>query len=122
MVLAALVQLVVACGSQQPATGSQASLVMGTVTAGPIAPVSHAGRPNTRPLPGATVEALHGSSVKAVTHSDDRGHYKLSLRPGTYLIRARPQGRFPSTNPGKKVTIFAGETLTVNLRLDTGIR
>jgi hypothetical protein len=122
IVLIVLVELMVACGSQQPTTGSRGSLIVGTVTAGPIVPVERVGRPNTRPLPGATVEALRGSDVVAVTRSDDRGRYELTVRPGTYLIRAKPPGRFLGKNPVKTVTTSAGETLTVNFLLDTGIR
>jgi hypothetical protein len=117
-----LAVLMVACGSRQPAAGSHTSLVVGTVTAGPVAPIEHPGRPNTRRLPGASIEALRASDVIAVTHSDDAGRYRLSVRPGTYLIRAQPPGRFLSTNPVKTVTISAGETLTVDFLLDTGIR
>jgi hypothetical protein len=114
--------LTVACGGQQPASGSLGSLIVGTVTAGPISPVQHVGRPDARPLPGATVEALRGSEIIAVTRSDDHGRYELTVRPGTYVIRARPPGRFLAKNPVRTVTISAGETLTVNFRLDTGIR
>lgn len=122
MFLAVLVPLMMGCGSQRPPTGPQPSLVVGTVTAGPITPVARPGRPDTRPLAGATVEALRGSDVVAVTHSDDHGRYQLSLRPGSYLIRARGPGRFLSRDPGKTVTISAGQTLTVDFGLDTGIR
>jgi hypothetical protein len=115
-------ELTVACGSQHTGTDSLESHVVGTVTAGPISPVQHAGRPNTRPLPGATAEALRGSDVVAVARSDDRGRYGLTVRPGTYVIRVRPPGRFLSKDPVKTVTVSAGETLTVNFLLDTGIR
>ena len=109
------------CG-QHPATGSQASVVAGTVTAGPVTPVQQVGRPNSRPLPGATIEALRGGDVIAAARSDDRGRYRLTVRPGTYLIRVMPAGRFLSKSPDKTVTVSAGETLTVNFLLDTGIR
>jgi hypothetical protein len=33
-----------------------------------------------------------------------------------------PAGRFLSKSPDKTVTVSAGETLTVNFLLDTGIR
>lgn len=120
--LAVLLELMVACGSQQPAAGSPASSVGGTVEAGPVSPLARPGVPATRPLPGATVEALRGSDVVAATHSDAAGRYKLRLHPGTYLIRAKASGRFFSKKPGETVTISAGQTLTVNFILDTGIR
>ncbi len=120
--LIVLVELMVACGSQQPVTGSPGSHVVGTVTAGPISPVQHVDRPNTRPVPGATIEALRGSDVVAVARADDGGRYELIVRPGTYVIRVKPPGRFLSKNPVNTVTVSAGETVTVDFRLDTGIR
>lgn len=120
--MAVLLQFTMACGSDQLTTGSRASLVVGTVRAGPISPVARPGRPNTRPLPGAIVEALRNHRVITATHSDDRGRYELSLPPGAFLIRAKGPGRFLSRSAGKDVTTSAGERVTVNFWLDTGIR
>jgi hypothetical protein len=122
LVLIELVELLLAGCNQQPDAGSQASFVVGTVSAGPVLPVERVGRPNTRPLAGAAVEALRGGDVVAAGRSDDRGRYRLSVRPGTYVIRVIPPGRFLSTEPPKTVTVPAGETLVVNFLLDTGIR
>jgi carboxypeptidase family protein len=115
-------QLMVAFGDQPLAGGPRASLVTGTVTAGPISPLAQAGKPSTRPVPGATVEALRGDDVVAATRSDGSGCYRLSLPPGAYLIRAQGGGTPYSRQPGQTVTISAGQTLTVNFLLDTGIR
>jgi hypothetical protein len=117
-----LVELTMARGSQQPGTGSQESFVVGTVTAGPITPVERIGRPNTRPLAGALVEVLRDSELVAVTRADDGGRYELTVRPGTYMIRVTPPTRFLARNPVMTVTTTAGETLTVDFSLDTGIR
>ncbi len=119
--LIVLAELLVACGSQQPAAGAHASLVTGTVAAGPVSPLARPGKPATRPVPGAAVEALRGSDVVAVTHTDEAGRYELMLHPGTYLIRAESSGLL-SKELGKTVTIFAGQRLTVSFILDTGIR
>ncbi len=72
-------------------------------------------------MPGAAVEALRGSDVVAVTHTDVAGRYELMLHPGTYLIRAESSGLL-SKELGKTVTIFAGQRLTVSFILDTGVR
>jgi Carboxypeptidase regulatory-like domain len=100
-----------------------ASAVIGTVEAGPIRPVIMVGdnRPNTRPVAGAMVEALHGGNVLATTTTDDAGRYGLRVPPGTHLIRATAKG-LHSTEPGKTVTVSPGETLTIRFVLDTGIR
>jgi Carboxypeptidase regulatory-like domain len=94
---------------------------MGTVEAGPIRPIATADEPNTRSVPGAVVEALDDGIVVAAVTTDDAGRYELSVSPGTYLIRATARGLY-SKEPGKTVTVSPGETLTVRLVLDTGIR
>jgi len=119
--LITLTGLIVACGSQRPATGPPASLVTGKVAAGPISPLARPGMPATRAVPGATVQALRGTHVIATTHTGETGRYKLSLQPGTYLIRAR-SGKYLSKETTKEVILTRGNRLTVNLVLDTGIR
>jgi hypothetical protein len=85
-------------GRMQPTAG----LVMGTVEAGPLYPVTMPDRPNTRPVPGAVVEALHDGDVVAATTTDDAGRYELRVPPGTYLIRARAEGRGPPPRQGAR--------------------
>jgi len=48
------------------------------------------GMPFTRPLPGATVEAVHEAEVVAATTTGDGGRYELRVPPGSYLIRVTP--------------------------------
>src|SRR5438105_3455543 len=98
-----------------------AAVVMGTVEAGPIRPITMAGKPNTRRVAGAVVQALHEGNVVAATTTDDVGRYELRVHPGTYLIRATAQG-LHSKEPGRTVTVSPGETVTVRFILDTGIR
>ena len=100
-----------------------ATVVTGTVEAGPLYPrfPPPPGMPNTRPVAGAVVGALHDESVVAATATDDAGRYELRVHPGTYLIRVRAK-RMYSKEPGKTVTVSPGETLSVGFILDTGIR
>jgi hypothetical protein len=97
------------------------AVLMGTVEAGPLYPLTMPDRPNSRPVPGALVEALHDGNVVAATTTDEAGRYELSVHPGTYLIRARAEGLY-SKEPGRTVTVCPGETLSVLFVLDTGIR
>ena len=113
--------LVVACGSQRPAVGPPASLVTGTVAAGPTSPLARPGVPATRAGAGITVEALHSNQVTATASTDGAGRYELGLPPGTYLIRAQSD-KYLSRERSKTVTLPTGQKLTVNLVLDTGIR
>jgi len=120
-VLIVVTELIVACGSQRPAADPPASLVTGTVAAGPVFPVARPGMPATRPVPGATVQALRDNQVIATACTDETGRYQLRLQPGSYLIRAQSD-RYLSRQTSKTVTLSGGQTLTVNLVLDTGIR
>ena len=113
--------LVVACGSQRPAAGPPASLVTGTVAAGPTTPLARPGVPDTRAVPGMAVEALRADRVRATARTDGDGRYELRLPPGTYLIRARSD-QYLSRQASKTVTLTRGQKLTVNLVFDTGIR
>lgn len=119
--LIALLGSTVACGSQQPERGSRACLVAGTVVAGPVSPVARPSAPATRPVPGATVEALRGSDIVAITRTDAAGRYQLRLQPGTYVILAKTD-RYPSKQPGKTISISPGRTRTIDFVFDTGIR
>ena len=120
--LVALMGLAAGCGSQRPGTSSLVASIAGTVSAGPISPVSRVGHPNTRPVQGASVEALRGSQVVATDRTDRAGHYELTLQPGTYAIEAAAGG-FPfAKRQPRVVTIAAGQRETVDFQLDTGIR
>jgi hypothetical protein len=111
----------VACGSQQPGSASRASLVAGTVVAGPVSPVQRVGESATRPVHQATVQALRGSDIVAVAHTDTAGRYELTLQPGTYVILAKAD-RYQSKKPSETVTVSAGQTRTMDFVFDTGIR
>src|SRR5215469_13424201 len=115
-----LTGLIVACGSYRPGTGPPASLVTGTVAAGPVAPLARPGVPATRAVRGATVEALRGNQVMATASTDKAGRYELRLQPGTYLIRTQSD-KYLSREASKTVTLSRGQKLTVNLVFDTGI-
>ena len=120
-VLIILTGLIVACGSYRPGAGPPASLVTGTVAAGPVAPLARPGVPATSAVRGATVEALRGNQVMATAYTTEAGRYELKLQPGTYLIRAQSD-KYLSRERSKTVTLPTGQKLTINLVLDTGIR
>jgi hypothetical protein len=117
----AVAVLVTACGANQSAQPPVASAVTGHVSAGPVTPVSRPGQPNTRPVDGARVEALHGTDVVALTSTDHAGYYQLRLAPGTYVIAVTYPGLRPSPLE-KTVAVSAGQRQTLDLVLDTGIR
>jgi hypothetical protein len=113
--------LIAACGSQHPAAAPPASVVTGTVSAGPVSPLARPGVPSAAVVRDTTVKALSGSQVIATARTDQAGRYEFQLQPGTYLIRVRSD-KFLSKEKSETVTLSQGEHLTVNLVFDTGIR
>ena len=91
------------------------------MAAGPVSPVARPGAAATRPVSGATIEALRGSKIIAVARTDRAGRYTLSLPPGSYVILVTAS-RYLTEQTTKTVTVSAGQTLTVGFVLDTGIR
>lgn len=123
-----LVGVLAACGSasagQSPARQPPpaTSVISGTVSAGPVTPVSRPGQANSRPVRGARVEALRDGKVAGVSVTDHAGRFRLTLPPGTYVIEPTAPGlRFARPEP-KTVTVLGGHEQTVNFVLDTGIR
>jgi hypothetical protein len=111
-----------ASAAATPATSSESAVVAGHVSAGPVSPVSRPGTPNTRPVAGAQVEALRGSDVVAVTHTDNAGYYQFTLHPGSYVIAVTYVGYRASAPLARTVTAAAGQTQTLDFAVDTGIR
>jgi Carboxypeptidase regulatory-like domain len=104
------------------APSPDSAVVAGHVSAGPVSPVSRPGTPDTRPVDGAQVEALSGSDVVAVTHTDSAGYFQFTLHPGTYVIAVTYIGLRGSAPMTKIVVATAGQTQTLDFAVDTGIR
>ena len=91
------------------------------MVAGPISPVARPGVPTTRPVSRASVQAQRGTEVVAVAHTDSAGRYELKVPPGTYVIVAEAD-RYFAKRSSQTVTVSAGDTVKVDLLIDTGIR
>jgi uncharacterized surface anchored protein len=64
-----------------------------------------------------------GGKVAATTTTDKNGHFRVLLSPGRYLVKVAPvPGGYPAQREPVEVTIAAGQTLSVKIELDTGIR
>jgi hypothetical protein len=106
--------------------GDVSGTLKGTVTIGPLCPVEPCSVPRdqvvaayaARPLLITTKE---GTFVQSVTADPDTG-YSVSLRPGTYVVDIAQQGIGRSPDLPKTVTIRAGETVRLDIDIDTGIR
>ena len=123
--LAISVALALAACTQIGPGGPQGTLV-GDVVAGPTGPVEKAGNPcPPRPVPNRQVTIETSAGVIAATATTDaQGHFSVHLAPGHYVVRVAiipGQVGLRQVTPGD-VTIVAGQTATITIMLDTGIR
>jgi hypothetical protein len=107
--------------------GTANATLTGNVSIGPLCPVepcnvprdqiiaAYAARPISIATPG-------GSIVASVVADPDTG-YTVSLKPGTYtVVDIRHQGIGGSRDLPRTVTLRSGETIWLNISIDTGIR
>ena len=106
--------------------GDVSGTLKGTVTIGPLCPVEPCSVPRDQVVAAYAARPLlimtkGGTFVQSVTADPDTG-YSISLRPGTYVVDIAHQGIGGSPDLPKTVTIRAGETVRLDIDIDTGIR
>lgn len=112
------------CGGN--ATDAALATIQGTVTAGPTCPVENVENPcPPKAIADREVDLQRqdGSTV-ATTTTDSAGHYRFSTDAGSYVVHVRiVQGEvgLRQITVGN-VTAAAGQTVTLDISLDTGIR
>ena len=116
--------LLAACG-QSASVAGQGTLT-GDVEASPTCPVEQVGKPcPPAPVPNREVQILDASgTVAATTTTDIHGHFSLTIAPGAYVVKVAivsGQIGMRQTTPGN-VTVASGQTATITIVLDTGIR
>jgi hypothetical protein len=99
----------------------------GDVTIGPLTPVQTTGAPP--PVPCEVYKArkvmvydASGVTMIKQVDIDCKGHYAVELQPGAYTIDINRAGIDHSSEVPKKIDIKSGETVTLNIDIDTGIR
>lgn len=123
MMLALALGALFAMASVVPAAaGTVDSGVRGTVRLGPTAPVCRVDEPCSRPYATRVVvrSARTGQRVKVV-QSDDRGQFRVRVRPGRYRLRAMGDRPFPSCQP-VTARVHRHRFKQVSIHCDTGIR
>ena len=102
-------------------------ILEGNVTIGPICPVERPGVPC--PVPCEAYQARKiliydksGTKLLQQVSIDCTGHYRVELKAGEYTVDVNHSGIGHVTNVPKKIEIKAGQTITLNIDIDTGIR
>jgi Carboxypeptidase regulatory-like domain len=122
LALAGVLLAAAACGSSGGGRSAERATVVGRVLSAPSCPVERSDSPcPPRPVPGASVAALRAGHVAARTHTGPGGGFRLTLRPGSYVLRATNAGAL-ATTAEKRIVLTAAATTRVTLVVDSGIR
>ena len=108
------------------ATGNTTGTLTGKVLIGPLCPVEPCTIPHDRLVAAyaarpITISTPDGIVVTTVT-ADPESDYTAALKPGTYVVAIPKQGIGGSPDLPATVTIRSGETVVLNISIDTGIR
>ena len=116
--IAVLGTLVLGCGS---AGGGTAVGLKGKVMRGPTQPVCRVSDPCEEPAKGFTLVFSRAGKVIARTKTNQKGWYRVTLRPGRYEVRANnrvlSQGLWP-----RLATVPKYRVKRVDFDIHTGIR
>jgi hypothetical protein len=108
----------------------RSGVLQGDVTIGPIWPVEPPG--GSPPIPPEVYQArkvvvYDESGAEALKIVDiipggERGHYRVELAPGTYVVDINHLGIDSSDEVPARIEITSGQTVNLDIDIDTGIR
>ena len=119
--LAVLATLVLGCGSAGGGTASGASGLKGRVMRGPIMPVCRDNVPCDEPARGVKLVFSRSGKIVATATTNQKGWYRLTLRPGRYSVRTNRRGFERRTSPSS-ATVPNDRVVRRDFSIDTGIR
>ncbi|HEX8038260.1 MAG TPA: hypothetical protein VF490_03895 [Chryseosolibacter sp.] len=101
--------------------------ISGKVVKGPVRPVNRDSDTTDSYSPfRAAVVIKRASDKKQIgrINSDDRGEFRVPLRPGTYIVEPLPvdKKQWPHPDPPCIVTVKANSHVEIRFKYDTGIR
>jgi hypothetical protein len=123
-----LVLLLVGCLPATPTPPAATGTLQVEVVAGPVCPVEQEPPdPNCEPRPveGARIFVQPGDGrdiLVAEATTDERGLASIELAAGDYIIAGGEVAGLMGRPDPTTVTVSAGQTVTVSLTYDTGIR
>lgn len=112
----------------QVATSTETGTLQGKVTIGPTSPVVRADEPSPTVPPEAyaarriVVYAADGQTEVIRVPIQPDGTYQVQLAPGSYVVDIDHAGMDSARGLPVKLTIVAGQTTTLDIDIDTGIR
>ena len=123
LTLIVIVPLLAACDTENQATGT----IQGVVTIGPISPVE---RPGEKPV--IHFEVFQARKIMIYDKNrttlvkqldiDCKGQYSVKLKPAIYTVDINRIGIDHSPDVPKQIEVRTGETIELNVDIDTGIR
>jgi hypothetical protein len=102
-------------------------ILEGNVTIGPICPVEQPGNPC--PVPCEMYQARKvliydssGNKLIAEADIDCNGHYSIELKSGAYTVDINHDSFGHVSGVPQKIELKPGQTIELNIDIDTGIR
>jgi hypothetical protein len=120
--LAVLTALTLGCGSaaSESDIGVSGGL-KGRVMRGPIMPVCRINVPCDEPARGVKLVFSRSGRIVATVITNQRGWYRVPLRPGRYAVRTNRRGFERKTSPSA-ATVPSDRFARRDFHIDTGIR
>ncbi|TAK13101.1 MAG: carboxypeptidase regulatory-like domain-containing protein [Anaerolineae bacterium] len=125
LVLVSLSLLLFACAAATPA---ETGWLAGRVTIGPLQPVMQVGVPEPTPAPEVfaarwvVVLDAQGEEQVAIALLGPDGRYEIELPAGRYVVDINHAGIDSAAGLPVEIEILPGETTTLDIDIDTGIR
>ena len=124
LLLVAMIVLVTSC---TPAS-EEKGVLEGHVTIGPLVPVVQEGEPEPTPAPEVyasrqiVIYAQDGQTEITRVRIDAKGNYRVTLPAGTYVVDINRIGIDRGIDLPAPVQIVGGQTIHLDVEIDTGIR
>ena len=126
IIITVAVAIVLSTITAAPGSGGGTGTLAGNVTIGPLCPVEPCtvtpDRLTAAYAARTIVVSMPGGVVVAQAVPDPYTGFSFVLKPGTYIVDIKHQGIDRSPELPKTVTIRAGETIRLDISIDTGIR
>jgi hypothetical protein len=121
LALATFAALTLGCGSAGSAGSGTATGLRGLVERGPIMPVCRVNVPCDEPARDVKLVFSRSGKIVATATTNQKGWYRVMLRPGRYAVRTNKQGFEGRTSPSA-ATVRSDRVVRRDFFIDTGLR